>query len=173
MPELAFTLFDCDTHCYETRDAFTRFMPADKIETAVAPIRLASGKEVVLANNRVVTALEQDLDKACVPGSLAEMLRQRASGNPADAERFYEDIRPEYVDRTKRLAEMDSQQVERAVLFPGGWGLVRASNTGPVLVLRFEADTAEHLAAIQAEMQGRLAMIIAEVTAETTTSARP
>ena len=58
------------------------------------------------------------------------------------------------------------------VTFPGGWGLVRASNTGAVLVLRFEADTAEHLAAIEGEMRGRLAMIIAEVTAETTTPGR-
>ncbi|HFB98002.1 MAG TPA: phosphomannomutase, partial [Bryobacterales bacterium] len=31
------------------------------------------------------------------------------------------------------------------ILFPHGWGLVRASNTQPVLVLRFEADTQEHL----------------------------
>jgi len=32
------------------------------------------------------------------------------------------------------------------VLFPNGWGLVRASNTQPVLVLRFEAGTQEELA---------------------------
>jgi phosphomannomutase/phosphoglucomutase len=35
------------------------------------------------------------------------------------------------------------------VLFPDGWGLVRASNTQPILVLRFEARTAEHLAGIR------------------------
>ncbi|HWK54853.1 MAG TPA: phosphomannomutase/phosphoglucomutase [Hyphomicrobiales bacterium] len=34
--------------------------------------------------------------------------------------------------------------------FPHGWGLIRASNTTPALVLRFEADTATALAAIQA-----------------------
>ena len=33
--------------------------------------------------------------------------------------------------------------------YPHGWGLVRASNTTPVLVLRFEADNAEELARIQ------------------------
>ena len=33
--------------------------------------------------------------------------------------------------------------------YPKGWGLVRASNTTPVLVLRFEADTAEELQRIQ------------------------
>lgn len=31
------------------------------------------------------------------------------------------------------------------IVFPDGWGLVRASNTQPVLVLRYEADTPERL----------------------------
>jgi phosphomannomutase/phosphoglucomutase len=35
------------------------------------------------------------------------------------------------------------------VLFEHGWGLVRASNTQPVLVLRFEADSERHLDEIQ------------------------
>jgi phosphomannomutase/phosphoglucomutase len=39
------------------------------------------------------------------------------------------------------------------VLFGDGWGLLRASNTQPVLVMRFEARTRERLAAIQSEME--------------------
>ena len=39
------------------------------------------------------------------------------------------------------------------VLFPDGWGLVRASNTQPVLVLRFEAGTAELLEQYRAEVE--------------------
>jgi phosphomannomutase/phosphoglucomutase len=35
------------------------------------------------------------------------------------------------------------------VVFPDGWGLVRASNTQPVLVLRFEAKSQERLSEIQ------------------------
>lgn len=35
------------------------------------------------------------------------------------------------------------------VLFPDGWGLVRASNTQPILVLRFEAKTPQRLQEIQ------------------------
>lgn len=35
------------------------------------------------------------------------------------------------------------------VVFPDGWGLVRASNTQPLLVLRFEARTQERLAEIE------------------------
>ena len=45
-------------------------------------------------------------------------------------------------------------------IFPKGWGLVRASNTQAVIVLRFEADTEEDLAAIQQEVRGLLEKII-------------
>ena len=39
------------------------------------------------------------------------------------------------------------------VLFGDGWGLIRASNTQPVLVMRFEARTQQHLDAIRTEME--------------------
>jgi phosphomannomutase / phosphoglucomutase len=39
------------------------------------------------------------------------------------------------------------------VLFGDGWGLIRASNTQPVLVARFEARTKERLAEIRGEME--------------------
>ena len=42
------------------------------------------------------------------------------------------------------------------VLFGDGWGLIRASNTQPVLVTRYEALTPERLAAIQGEMEAWL-----------------
>jgi phosphomannomutase/phosphoglucomutase len=40
--------------------------------------------------------------------------------------------------------------------FPGGWGLVRASNTQAMLVLRFEAKDEPTLDAIRAEVEGEL-----------------
>ena len=39
------------------------------------------------------------------------------------------------------------------VLYPDGWGLVRASNTQPALVLRFEAMSAGRLQEIQEEVE--------------------
>jgi phosphomannomutase/phosphoglucomutase len=42
------------------------------------------------------------------------------------------------------------------VNFGDGWGLIRASNTQPVLVTRYEARTPERLAAIRGEMEGWL-----------------
>jgi phosphomannomutase/phosphoglucomutase len=41
--------------------------------------------------------------------------------------------------------------------FEGGWGLVRASNTQPALVMRCEATTAQRLADIRAAIEGHIA----------------
>ena len=40
------------------------------------------------------------------------------------------------------------------VMFSEGWGLVRASNTQPVLVMRFEATTPELLAHYRQTVEG-------------------
>jgi phosphomannomutase/phosphoglucomutase len=58
------------------------------------------------------------------------------------------------------------------ISFPGTssapkWGLVRASNTGPILVMRFEAGTEAELAAIRAEVEG----VVTEERARAATSA--
>jgi phosphomannomutase/phosphoglucomutase len=42
------------------------------------------------------------------------------------------------------------------VLFGDGWGLLRASNTQPVIVARYEARTPERLAEIRGVMEGWL-----------------
>jgi phosphomannomutase / phosphoglucomutase len=48
--------------------------------------------------------------------------------------------------KTHRVIDIDGARI----LFEQGWGLVRASNTQPVIVMRFEADTQEHLEEFQA-----------------------
>jgi predicted TIM-barrel fold metal-dependent hydrolase len=122
--ELPYQLLDFDQHSYEAEDCFTRFMPKNKLHTAIYPIRNAEGKKVLLANDRIVTALEADLDQAYVPGSLVEMLKARSSGDAADAERFYEPIQSEYLDHDARLKQLTEQQIERTIMYPGGWALM-------------------------------------------------
>jgi len=46
------------------------------------------------------------------------------------------------------------------VQFPDGWGLVRASNTQPVLVMRFEAQTQKRLEEIRAIVEGEVKTVI-------------
>lgn len=48
------------------------------------------------------------------------------------------------------------------VTFPDGWGLVRASNTQPALVLRFEAENQERLEEIRALVEGAVNRAMAE-----------
>jgi phosphomannomutase/phosphoglucomutase len=43
------------------------------------------------------------------------------------------------------------------ILFGDGWGLIRSSNTQPILVLRFEALSEARLAELRAEVEGWLA----------------
>lgn len=125
MSRLAYEFTDCDTHCYEPRDAFTRYLPKKYLDRAVMPLRNGNGQEVILAGRRVATFnSEQGLgfDMAYRPGSLKEMLKQMASGSP-DETYQPEPIRPEYLEREPRLRLMKQQGVERCVLFPAGMAL--------------------------------------------------
>jgi phosphomannomutase / phosphoglucomutase len=56
----------------------------------------------------------------------------------------------------RRVRELVTIDGVRAV-FEDGWGLIRASNTQPALVLRFEATTLAKLDAIRAIVEGELA----------------
>ena len=68
----------------------------------------------------------------------------------------------------KRIAEHFSGTHEvitidgARILFRYGWGLVRPSNTQAILVLRFEADTDEHLTEIRQTVESKVAEIIAK-----------
>ncbi len=62
--------------------------------------------------------------------------------------KIVEDVKKELA-RKHRVIDIDGVRA----IFPNGWGLVRASNTQAVLVLRFEADSESDLAAIQSEVK--------------------
>ncbi len=48
------------------------------------------------------------------------------------------------------------------IVFPDGWGLVRASNTQPILVLRYEADSPARLEEIRRLVEGTIRKIMNE-----------
>jgi predicted TIM-barrel fold metal-dependent hydrolase len=121
---LPYRLVDFDQHSYEADDCFTRFMPKGKLDTAIYPVEIPTGRRVLIANDRLVTALETIGEVAPVPGSLAEMLRQRAAGEPVDSERFSIPMQIEYRDHDARIKQLDEQQIERSIMYPGGWALM-------------------------------------------------
>jgi phosphomannomutase / phosphoglucomutase len=57
-----------------------------------------------------------------------------------------------YFSARYRTIDVDGVRIQ----YPDGWGLIRASNTQPVIVLRFEARTRDQLDAIRDEIEGWL-----------------
>lgn len=70
------------------------------------------------------------------------------------------DMVKERLGRSYRIIEIDGARIE----FPDGWGLIRASNTQPALVLRFEALTEDRLLEIRALIEGELDAVMAELS---------
>jgi phosphomannomutase/phosphoglucomutase len=66
--------------------------------------------------------------------------------------RFIENFRQRAEFTGARITTIDGVRAD----WPDGWGLVRASNTTPVLVLRFDADTAEALKRVQDVFRAQL-----------------
>jgi phosphomannomutase / phosphoglucomutase len=58
----------------------------------------------------------------------------------------------DYYRPTHELVDIDGARIQ----FDGGWALVRASNTQPVLVLRFEAASEQQLESIRSEVESAL-----------------
>jgi len=59
-----------------------------------------------------------------------------------------EKVRDRFRDRY-RVVDVDGMRV----IMPGGWGLLRASNTQPVVVMRFEAESEDRLVEIRSEVE--------------------
>ena len=62
-------------------------------------------------------------------------------------------VRSHYRDLGVPVIDIDGARISFGTQRDPAWGLVRASNTGPVLVMRFEATTRERLAAIRADVE--------------------
>ncbi|MGY3266621.1 phosphomannomutase/phosphoglucomutase [Lysobacter sp. HA35] len=84
--------------------------------------------------------------------STPEIKVDAPNGNPhAFVDRFQSEAKFEGA----RLSTIDGLRVDYA----DGWGLVRASNTTPVLVMRFDADSSEALLRIQNAFREQIAAI--------------
>lgn len=78
-----------------------------------------------------------------------------------------EEIKFELVEKVKNdlsekheVIDTDGVRIE----FPDGWGLIRASNTQPALVLRFEAENEEKLQQIRSIIEGQLNLAMRELS---------
>ena len=99
---------------------------------------------------------------AAQPGTATETLNALPDGvSTAEIKVDAPDGDPHsFVERFRNAARFDGGRLSTIdglrVDFDDGWGLVRASNTTPVLVMRFDADSREALARIQGEFRAQL-----------------
>ncbi len=102
--------------------------------------------EIVAASGRPLSAQLEDVPKMVVTPEIRVDCPDELKFN----------VVRRVVDHFKKIREVIDIDGAR-VLFEEGWGLVRASNTQPVLVLRFEAANSELLGKYRAEVEAALA----------------
>ncbi|HEV8298190.1 MAG TPA: amidohydrolase family protein [Acidimicrobiales bacterium] len=113
-----FPLIDADNHYYETRDAFTRHMPARFAHLAVRVVGTGDDERIMVGDTPF-TFLRHNYDRVVKPGALRELLRSMKKGTRAGGESDADEpIRAPYVERDARLTAMDAQGVEACVLYP-------------------------------------------------------
>ncbi len=98
--------------------------------------------EIMSKNNKKVSGLLEDLPKSF---NTPEIRIDCPDNKKFDVVKKV----LEHFKKTNEVIDIDGARVK----FPNGWGLVRASNTQPVLVLRFEADSLESLEKIKKEVE--------------------
>ncbi|UJR80694.1 phosphomannomutase/phosphoglucomutase [Sandaracinus amylolyticus] len=103
--------------------------------------------EIVARSDRPLHELLHDVPKTfATPEIRVDCADDRKFG-------IVERVRDHY-RKTHDVIDVDGARI---LFGEGAWGLVRASNTQPVLVLRFEAGTPERLDAIQREVEALVA----------------
>src|SRR5947209_8290429 len=112
-------LVDADNHYYEPLDAFTRHLPASKRHLGMRFEDGADGARKVMFGDHHLTFLREPFhtERVAAPGGLREMLRSLKSGHVSESDASCA-MHPAFQHRDARLALMDEQGLDAAVLFP-------------------------------------------------------
>jgi predicted TIM-barrel fold metal-dependent hydrolase len=112
-------VFDADNHLYETKDAFTKFLP-DRFRKAVDYVEVRGRTKIVINGTISDYIPNPTFEVVAAPGAMEEYFRV---GNPDGKDRraiFGEAIRsPEaFREPEPRLKLMDEQGLDRTLMFP-------------------------------------------------------
>jgi predicted TIM-barrel fold metal-dependent hydrolase len=122
MAGLPFAAFDADNHYYEAEDAFTRHIDP-KMAKRCMQWATIDGKKRLLVGGRVNKFIPNPtFDPIAAPGSLEDYFRGRNTEG-LDLATMFGDLdplsaHPGYRDRDARVALLDEQGLEAALLFP-------------------------------------------------------
>jgi predicted TIM-barrel fold metal-dependent hydrolase len=116
---LSIPLFDADNHLYETRDAFTKYLP-ERYKGAIDYVDVHGRTKIVVRGVISNYIPNPTFEVVARPGAQEEYFRV---GNPEGKSRreiFGEPMKaiPAFRDPVSRLALMDEQGIDRALMFP-------------------------------------------------------
>jgi predicted TIM-barrel fold metal-dependent hydrolase len=120
MAQLDFQAFDADHHYYEAEDAFIRHVDK-RMQRRCMQWAEIDGKQRLLVGGKINRFIPNPtFDPVAKPGVLDEYFRGKNPGGKGMAALFgeLEAIHPGYRDRDARLAQLDEQRLQGALLFP-------------------------------------------------------
>jgi predicted TIM-barrel fold metal-dependent hydrolase len=118
-PALSIPLFDADNHLYETKDALTKYLP-ERYKGAIDYVEVRGRTKIVVRGRISDYIPNPTFDVVARPGAQEEYFRV---GNPEGKSRreiFGEPMKsiPAFREPAARLALMDEQGIDRALMFP-------------------------------------------------------
>ena len=114
---LPYPSVDADNHYYETPDCFTRHIESKHTERTLRSERRPDGDFDVFVNGEPWTYFDPKFEKTNQPGSLVEILHSRGNVDWKDSYST-DNMRAGYQDRDARIALLDEQGIEAAILLP-------------------------------------------------------
>ena len=120
MSGLDYPLFDADNHFYETPDCFSRHIERKYADKAITARRDPQGEWIVKVGGKPYDFMDVKFDKTNRPGSMHEILRKKdvASDITWGSSYSKDHMLAAFQHRDARLALMDEQGVECAILLP-------------------------------------------------------
>lgn len=145
MADLGFRAFDADNHYYEAEDAFTRHIDKSMAKRCMQWADV-DGKRRLLVGGKINKFIPNPtFDPIAHPGALEDYFRGRNTEG-LDLKTMFGDLdpmeaHPEYRDRAARVALLDAQDMDGALLFPTlGVGMQEAlKHDVPAMHAAFEA----------------------------------
>jgi predicted TIM-barrel fold metal-dependent hydrolase len=118
-PVLDIPVFDADNHLYETRESLTKFLP-DRYKNAVDYVDVRGRTKIMIRGHVSEYIPNPTFDVVARPGAQEDYFRH---GNPEGKSRreiFGEPMRaiPAFREPAPRVALMDEQGIDRALMFP-------------------------------------------------------
>jgi predicted TIM-barrel fold metal-dependent hydrolase len=114
---LPYRVVDADNHYYETSDCFTRHIESKYAAATLRAERRPDGEFDCFVKGEPWAYLDPKFEKTNRPGSLVEILHRKGDVDWKDSY-SPDNMLPGFQDRDARLALMDEQGIEAAILLP-------------------------------------------------------